>query len=146
MSVRNNIIDALVTGLETIEIVALAGKPPTVSRDYRAWPPTNAKVEQAQLYVLDDGGEEITNECDDNKLQMEAVILVLGYYRTDVDLSDNFNTFLDQIYGVIYAPIDLGDGSRDCVIDSVLPIDTLAQEYAVVFHVNIKIKYVRDVS
>lgn len=136
MSVRNIILDNLRDGL-----TAISGAT-TVARDYRAHP-LPSKTMYPALYIVDDGGDEITNYCADDTAQATMLITVVGYYHAAADLSSGFSAFLDLIYDAIYAPISLGSNARDCVIISVNPVITDPDEHVVLFHVNVQIKYWR---
>ena len=139
MSVRNTILDNLLTGLAAVDGVM------TASRDFKEYPCANTTHYPA-LFIADDGGDEITNYCDADRGQEKMLILVAGYYHRAENLSAGFNDFLENVMDAIYAPISLGSYARDCTIVAVNPIITIPSESAALFYMHLEIKYWRTLG
>jgi hypothetical protein len=139
MSVRDTILANLETALQSVSGVS------KVSRDFKEYPCPSATWYPA-LFIADDGGDEITNYCDNSKAQCTMLILVAGYYHRAANLSAGFNEFLENTINAIYAPVSLGSYARDCTIVSVNPIVTIPSENAALFYMHLAIKYWRTLG
>jgi len=138
MSVRNDILDNLVTALQ-----AVTGSPYVARGEV---PDPGNRTQYPALYVQEDGGDQTDRYCYGYKAQKTMLISIPGFYRDNPDnLAANFNTFLEAVEDAIDGA-SLGTYCRDCRVLSVLPIITDDGDHTVRFQVNVQIKYWRTLA